>query len=233
MDADVHALAGAFVLDALPPREAAEFRTHLAACPACQTEVAELQTTAVQLGVVVAESPPSRVRDAVLNAARHTRQVPPAVPSDDARRSRRIRGSWLAAAAAVIAVAAGAAALTTVLDDPAEPDPIAAVVAAPDADTATTRLRGGGRLTVVSSERLGEAVVLSENLPPAEADQVYQLWLVDPTGEARPAGVLVDAPGAADLVRDVRPDDQLAITREPAGGSDQPTMRPLAVTESL
>jgi anti-sigma-K factor RskA len=236
MSADVHALAGAFALDALPPSEAAAFREHLAQCSACQDEVAELQITATHLGLAVAERPPPRVREAVLQAAGQTRQLPPTTqPVEAIGRHRRRSRAWLAAAVAAVVVTAGAAGLTATLDDDSQPtaDPIASVVAAPDAKTEVARLRGGGRLTVVSSAQRGEAVVLSERLPPTGVEQVYQLWLVDPDGNARSAEVLIDAPGAADLVREVRPGDQVAITREPAGGSEQPTMAPLAVTDPV
>jgi anti-sigma-K factor RskA len=229
MNADVHALAGAYALHALPPDEEAEFQEHLTQCTSCQEEVAELQITATQLGTAVAEEPPPRVREAVLQAVRQTRQVPPVTPIRDAEPRRR-RRVWLAAAAAAIVVGAGAAGLTAVLDEPAK-DPIATVIDAPDADSDVAQVRGGGQLTVISSQQLGQAVVLSKNLPPAGADQVYQLWLVDPEGDARSADVLINAPGAADVVQGVEPGDQVAITREPAGGSEQPTMAPLAISE--
>jgi anti-sigma-K factor RskA len=238
MNADVHALAGAFALDALPPDEAAAFREHLAQCSACQDEVAELHVTAAHLGVAVAERPPPRVREAVLRAASQTRQLPPTTRVAAAtERHRPRRRVWLAAAAAAVVVAAGSAGLTATLDDdgsaPVAQDPVARVVTAPDADVEVARLRGGGRLTVVASEQVGQAVVLSKRLPPVGTDETYQLWLVDPDGEARSADVLIDAPGAANLVRSVRPGDQVAITREPAGGSEQPSMAPLAVTDPV
>ena len=234
MNADVHALAGAYALDALPPDEATEFQEHLAECATCQEEVAELQITATHLGVAVSEQPPARVREAVLQAARQTRQLPPVTPIQPHAAPSRRRRIWLAAAAAVVVVVgAGAAGLTAVLDNEPTNDPIANVVAAPDATSTVTPMRGGGQLTVVSSEQLGQAVVLSEDLPPTAADRVYQLWLVDPDGQARSADVLIDAPGAADLVRGVEPGDQVAITREPAGGSEQPTMTPLAVSKAV
>lgn len=232
MSVDVHSLAGAFALDALPPDEAADFRRHLAECSACQVEVVELQTTATHLGLAVAEQPPQRVREAVLRAVHQTRQVPPPAQPTDSR--RRIPRSWLAAAAAAVVVGAGAVGLVDLVrDDPAPRDPIASVVAAPDAESTAARLRGGGRLTVVASEQLGQAVVLSEGLPPVGAARVYQLWLVDSDGQARSADVLIDSAGAADVVSGVQPGDQVAITREPAGGSEQPTMTPLAVTKPL
>ncbi|HYJ69340.1 MAG TPA: anti-sigma factor [Nocardioidaceae bacterium] len=232
MNIDVHTLAGAFALDALPSDEAAEFQRHLAECTACQVEVAELQTTATHLGLAVAEQPPPRVREAVLQAVHQTRQVPP--PAQPTHRRRRPPRAWLAAAAAAVVVGAGAVGLTDLVRDDAAPrDPIASVVAAPDAESTAARLRGGGRLTVVSSEQLGQAVVLSERLPPAGAGRVYQLWLVDSDGQPRSADVLIGSSGAADVVSGVEPGDQVAITREPEGGSEQPTMKPLAVTKAL
>ena len=235
MNADVHALAGAYALHALPADETAEFQEHLAECSACQEEVAGLQITLTHLGVAVSEQPPPRVREAVLQAARQTRQVPPETPIQRHAASPRRRRIWLAAAAAVavLVVGAGAAGLTTVLDNEPASDPIAMVIAAPDAAVTVTPMRGGGQLTVVSSEQLGQAVVLSKELPPTTADRIYQLWLVDPDGKARSADVLINAPGAADLVRGVRPGDQVAITREPAGGSEQPTMAPLAISKAV
>jgi anti-sigma-K factor RskA len=232
MNVDVHALAGAFALDALPSDEAEEFRRHLAECAACQVEVAELQDTATHLGLATAEQPPPRVREAVLRTVHQTRQVPPPVQPAESR--RWIRRTWLAAAAAVVVVGAGAVGVVDLVrDNPGQQDPIAAVVAAPDAETTAARLRGGGRLTVVASEQLGQAVVLSDDLPPAGATRVYQLWLVDPDGHARSADVLIGSSSSADLVSNVRPGDSVAITREPAGGSEQPTMTPLAVTKQL
>jgi anti-sigma-K factor RskA len=237
MNADVHTLAGAYALDALPPEEARAFGEHLDRCPACQQEVAELQATAAQLGVSVSEQPPARLRDRVLESARHTRQVPP-VPAGSGERSRPSnRRLLLAAAAAALVLGAGGVLVGQALDEPETPvagPAIAAVIEAPDARADTVRLRGGGEMTVIRSTRLNRAVVISGDLPALPPDRVYQLWLVDRSGAARSAQVLIDpadqVAARARLVRGVRGDDQIAITREPAGGSEQPTMAPLGVT---
>jgi anti-sigma factor RsiW len=239
MNADVHTLAGAYALDALPPEEARAFGEHLDRCPACQEEVAELQATAGELGVSVAEHPPAALRGRVLDSARHTRQVPP-VPAGSGERSRPSnRRLLLAAAAAAVVLGAGGVLVGQALDEPETPvarPGITAVIEAPDARADTVRLRGGGRMTVIKSTRLNRAVVVSGGLPALPPDRVYQLWLVDRSGAARSAEVLIDPsqrPAArARLVRGVRGDDQIAITREPAGGSQQPTMAPLAITRA-
>lgn len=242
MNADVHTLAGAYAMDALPPDEAAAFVQHLDQCPACQQEAAELQITAAQLGLAVTQAPPAALRDQVLAAVAQTRQIPPATPTRPS--SHRRRRTWprllAAAAALVVIVGAGLLALVPNLDDPtgpSRPDPIAAVINAPDAHTTTVGLRGGGKMTVISSARRDQAVVLSQDLPPIATDRVYQLWLVDEAGNARSADVLIDsstaARRAARLIRGLRAGDQIAITREPPGGSQQPTMAPLAITQSV
>jgi anti-sigma-K factor RskA len=237
MNADVHTLAGAYALDALPPEEARAFREHLDRCAACHEEVAELQATAAELGVSVAEQPPAALRGRVLESARQTRQVPP-VPAGPVAGSRQSRRRLLlAAAAAAVVLGAGGVLVGQALDDPDTPvarPGISAVIEAPDARADTVRLRGGGQMTVIKSARLNRAVVISGRLPALPPDRVYQLWLVDRSGAARSAEVLIDpadpVAARARLVRGVRRDDQIAITREPAGGSEQPTMTPLGIT---
>jgi anti-sigma-K factor RskA len=236
MNADVHALAGAYALDALPPEETAAFTYHLAECSACRQEVGELQATAAQLGMAAAQPPPAGVRDRVLRAAHETRQVPPVPAPTDlaARRTRRWQRASVAAAAVAALVVGGLGLQRALQDEP--PDPIAAVMTAPDAHATTARVRGGGSLTVVSSHDLDQAVVHSDGLPALRRTRVYQLWLVDPDGAARSADVLIrpgTSAGQSHLVRGLRPGDAVAITREPAGGSEQPTTTPLAVADRV
>ncbi|MGH3318555.1 MAG: anti-sigma factor, partial [Nocardioidaceae bacterium] len=162
--------------------------------------------------------------------------VPPVpAPTDLAARRRRRWQRASVAAAAVAALVLGGLGLQQALQD--EPtDPIAAVMTAPDAHATMARVRGGGRLMVVTSHELEQAVVHSDGLPALRRSRVYQLWLVDPDGAARSADVLI-SPGASagqsHLVRDMRPGDAIAITREPAGGSEQPTTTPLAIADSV
>nr|MDQ4008010.1 anti-sigma factor [Actinomycetota bacterium] len=136
---------------------------------------------------------------------------------------------------AVVVAGAGLLGVRAAFDEPAPPDPIAAVIQHDDAETTTADLRGGGTLTVIRSGELGRAVVLGDDLPAIGAERVYQLWLLDREGNARSADVLIggaDVGGRGRLVRDLRPGDRIAITREPAGGSEQPTTPPLGVVSS-
>ena len=62
---DVHTLAGAYVLNAVDDLDRAQFSRHLAECPACTAEVAELTETIAALTPATAETPPDRLRAAV------------------------------------------------------------------------------------------------------------------------------------------------------------------------
>src|SRR5262245_38893611 len=111
MNADVHALAGAYAMDALPDNEAVAFTAHLEQCPACRQEVAELQATAAQLGLAATAPPSTQLRDRVLHAVHQTRQVPPVAPPADVERRRRWWTPRLLGAAAAVLLILGAAVL--------------------------------------------------------------------------------------------------------------------------
>ena len=51
---DIHALSGAYAVDALDPAERTEFELHLADCAACQAEVASFRETSA----LIAETMP-------------------------------------------------------------------------------------------------------------------------------------------------------------------------------
>jgi anti-sigma factor RsiW len=56
---ELHALTGAYVLDAIDDDEREVFGAHLDTCEPCAREVQELQATAAQLGAAAHETPTS------------------------------------------------------------------------------------------------------------------------------------------------------------------------------
>jgi anti-sigma-K factor RskA len=86
----VHALTGAYVCHALGLDEERDFERHLAQCPDCATEVAELRETATLLAMTVVKAPPPRMRALVMANIDLTRQLPPitAVSDDPSTRAR-------------------------------------------------------------------------------------------------------------------------------------------------
>lgn len=80
----------------------------------------------------------------------------------------------------------------------------------------------------------GEATVVSDAMPRLDASQSYQLWSLSDTGEATSLGLIqyVDGGSAsADVSFDAARTQRIAITIEPAGGSEQPTTQPLYIAD--
>ncbi|WP_181768589.1 anti-sigma factor, partial [Streptomyces albidus (ex Kaewkla and Franco 2022)] len=103
--------------------------------------------------------------------------------------------------------------------------------AAPDAKTTgRTELPGGATGSVVVSRDRGRAAFLASGMEKPPSGKVYQLWFAD--GKKMRSAGLMDSAGGSDAVLmegDVGPASAMGITVEPAGGSRQPTTRPLAL----
>lgn len=86
---NLHALTGAYVLDALDAEERAAFEAHLPGCPDCRAEVASLREATTTMAVADAVAPPPEMRDAVRARIARTPQLPPQVtagtPAEPAR----------------------------------------------------------------------------------------------------------------------------------------------------
>jgi anti-sigma-K factor RskA len=237
-DADLHLLSGAYAVDALDAEERVAFERHLATCPTCTDEVAELQATAAVLAAAESTTPPSRLRESVLAQVRATPQTArdegqsPAVGAPMHRLSTRL----LAAAAAVLAVALvgvgawGIAAHRTTARLTAEAAQVSSVLTAPDATTSTGAVGTGGRGTVVTSVSQGASVFVGSGLSEPGADKTYQLWYIDSSGSARSAGTFRPGPdGSAVAPLEGRPAGAttVGLTVEPSGGSAAPTTAPV------
>lgn len=232
MSPDIHTSTGAYAADALPPEEREEVERHLAVCPACAEEVAELRAALGRMADATAQPPPPALRERVLAQVSRTPQLPP-VTGPAGRRARSLRwwaGTPLQVAAAALLVAVVVLGVLLVqhqrqLDDQrhlvAE---ISSVLNDPNRVVTTKDFASGGRGTAVVSN--GEAVFLATDLPSVAPDRTYQLWVMSP-GSTRSAGLLGRGSGAQLLVPTVRPGEALGVTLEPAGGSPQPTTAPL------
>jgi anti-sigma-K factor RskA len=144
---------------------------------------------------------------------------------------RRPRTAWFAAAAAAAVVAIGGVALSPWSDDSGTQSPMAQVAAAADAMTVSST-KDGITTQVAYSKQLGQSAISVKGLPPAPDGKTYQLWYVGATGAATSAGLLgVDAAGTGQALLTGRatPTDKVAVTVEPAGGSEQPTSEPVVV----
>ena len=240
---DLHALAGAYALNALDDAERDRFERHLRGCRACEREVRGFAATATALAMATAAEPPPGLKQRVLAAAAVTRQSPPEVAgAADRRRPRAtVPRSWLPRLAVPVAAAGLVAAavlggvtvwtqhqLTTVQ---AENQAIAAVLAAPDAQFTTARTSAGGIATVVASHSAGKMVFTSVGLHALPPTKVYELWFLR-AGSARPAGLVPSAIAGRTppvLASGLAAGDKIGVTVEPAGGSSSPTTSPIVV----
>lgn len=80
MSDDIHALSGAYAVDALDDIERAQFERHLAGCETCREEVASLQEASALLAETTMTPPGADLRDRVLAQIATVRPLPPVVP---------------------------------------------------------------------------------------------------------------------------------------------------------
>lgn len=239
---DAHALAAAYALDALDPREREEFADHLARCEACRQEVAEFRATTARMAAAAALAPPDAMKQRTMAAVDAVRQLPPRVPvaaatpsgSFGAALRRRALPLALAASLAAAASFAGLAAWQNGQSRQYEQQArqveqrladVSTVLAAPDARTAHGRTGNGALATIVASDRQKKAVFTASGLPAPAAGKTYQLWLAH-QGTMRPAG-FIGRDGTVLLDGDPTGAGAVGLTLEPDGGSAQPTTTPL------
>lgn len=231
MSTDLHTLSGAYALNALSAEDAEEFRKHLEVCAACRQEVRELQQAAASMGASEAIEPPPYLKANVMRAADRTPQLPPYSSAGNVIQVPRHRwgARFLAAAAAVVVIVAGAIGISQIGSDDSEQqatlaDGVVRVFQAQDANTATMETANGGSISVATSPALGQMAVDTDELPPLDEEHVYQLWAIH-DGETASVGVLEPEEGA--FMEMPTPDTEVAITVEPAGGSERPTSEPI------
>ncbi|WP_410816605.1 anti-sigma factor domain-containing protein [Micromonospora sp. 050-3] len=233
MSADVHTLAGAYVLDAVDDVERAAFERHLAECEPCRVEVAELRETVARLAddTVIEATPPGLRERTLAQAARTPQLRVSAAGASGGRQAGRWRQLTVAAAAAVL-VAGGASAVTwtvsndRISDEQASSDQarqIAAVLDAPDARVFERSLQPGGAATVVVSRDRDRGVVLLRDLPAPGAGRIYELWLIRGS-EPRKVGQLAEGDRASTtVIGPVGEAGTFGVSNEPVGGSVAPT----------
>lgn len=249
MNPDVHTLTGAYSLDALDDDERELFERHLADCPDCTQEVAELKLTANRLGAAVAIQPPDRLKTRVMAEISRIRQDSPAGPRlvvDNGPVQRRGPRRWVVnltvAAAAVALALAGAfgvvavrtqnelhSAQTQLAQANSAYTPIAQVLSAPDLQATSASGVAGGTAAAMVSRKLDRGVLMAFNLPAAPAGKSLQAWAIGPEGK-RSIGLLDSAANGATspiVINGVKGATLIGVTVEPAGGSRQPTTTPV------
>jgi anti-sigma-K factor RskA len=214
----------AYALGALDGRERSEFEAHLATCYHCQIELRWLEPALDALPASVEQlTPPPDLRKRILAAA--DEEVP------DLGRARAQRRSWwrvgavrpaLAAAATIVAVAVGLAGGYALRGDDDGGDIVTQTI---PVETATPAIQANASVV-----QHGDSWTLDvRDLPELRRGDVYQVWIAH--GKTiRPSVLFVPSQGdraKVALPRTMASASQLMVTREPSGGSLEPTSAPL------
>lgn len=221
---EIHALSGAYAVNALDDIERAQFERHLAGCEACRNEVDSLREAAALLAESSATPASTSLRERVLADIATVRPLPPDVApaSPGTTRDRRWVVGLVAAAAAVVALLGGGVIYNVMSDDSTGQETISAVdkvLQAKDAERFTNTFPGGVEATVVRSRSLDSAVLVADEMPAAPTGRAYALWLQNGNVMV-PAGVMSesDDPTEGVLLRgDAASADGAGVTLEAAG----------------
>ena len=89
----VHALSGAYAIDALEDDERDAFEHHLARCEDCRHEVASLQEAAALMTIETQVAPPPGLRDRLLADVAQVRPLPPTTPRPEVATRHRSRAT--------------------------------------------------------------------------------------------------------------------------------------------
>jgi anti-sigma-K factor RskA len=212
----------AYALGALPPDDAAELERHLAGCEACRQQLRWLSPAVDVLPAAVAQrSPPERLRENLMEVVRSE--------AADAPRPARARQPWWRSLGALaMRPAAGIAAVILVVAG------IGAGYLLRGPDSSETTLVQGEALTSAPAsatlERDGDTSTLHvHQMPPIGPDKVYEVW-VQRGQRFEPVSTFVlsaDGTAEAAVPGSLSGGHAVLVTREPRGGSPQPTSEPL------
>jgi anti-sigma-K factor RskA len=231
--------AAAYVLGALPELEIQAFRKEIMRDCELGRYVESLESVG---DVLLASAPPIEVPDslgmAIMAEARRDQEVADLITSPRAGQAAaptsKGRWSWVRkpavafATAAVLVVAAFGIGHTTGSsnNEPAAPTVASASFVPGKGSDAT------GKVVPISGGTDG-AVVKVAGLDPNIGSDVYELWIArgDKVTRSSLFSVNSNGVGVSAVPENISDADAVMITREPAGGSDQPTSDVLAMAK--
>jgi anti-sigma-K factor RskA len=182
---------------------------------------------------------------------RALRAVPPPVsePQREAlpltRTSHKAQARWyqrpvlgvVAAAAAVVLIAGGVVGTTLAVNGAhtsQQADALASINTASDVQRAEASVSTGGKVTLVWSLSQRKSAVIGTGLKVLPGDKTYELWYINTSGKATPAG-LFESNGKNTLQvlsGTMSRGDTVGVTVEPSGGSRAPTTKPVVAIDS-
>ncbi|MCC2030994.1 anti-sigma factor [Microbacterium allomyrinae] len=145
------------------------------------------------------------------------------------------RGLLALAASFVVLVVLGfgAASINEIANRPAAVVALNDIEAAPDAQSATVAVTGGGTATAHWAPSIGKAVVVTNGIAEIPEDEVFELWWVGDEGAVSAGTFEAGSDGSTTVLMDGEwaQDAAIAVTVEPDGGAPDgiPTTEPIVV----
>ena len=163
---DIHALSGAYAVDAVDDIERASFERHLASCPTCQAEVASLREASALLADAATTTPPPELRDAVLSGITRVRPLPPVTVGGPVHRRRWFPA--LVAAVVLALVGVGGAVWQPWRDDTSPTGKVYQLwLQTPSEDMVSAGLMPAGASTALLDGNADDAIGVGVSLEPA------------------------------------------------------------------
>ena len=221
----------AYALGALAGDETAVLERHLDSCEACRARLRWLSPAVDLLPAAVEQrSPPPRLRENLMEAVRA--EAAPAVVAAPAAEAAPAREPWWRAIRGVMMRPATGMAVLILL--------VVGVGAgyllrgsqteAPATQLVEAEPLNGATTVSATLERTGDSATLHvHQLPAIAEDEVYEVW-VQRAGVMEPRNTFVldqDGSAAAAVPGPLDGGEAVLVTREPRGGSRQPTTDPI------
>lgn len=197
--------------------ECAAVREHIAQCPICREEFRVARAATAALGLSAAQTPPAHLRDRILSS------LPGRAPSISQMRPPR-RTSWYVPAAVAAGIALAVGLWWSVHRIPTQSWAASCVPGVAGCHASGTVTQEGAAML-----RLQVA-----GLAPLPAGKQYQAWLIPPGGAPKPEPVFSSderGAGSVDIAEAPVKGAIVAITVEPAGGSQKPTSKPFLIAK--
>lgn len=209
----------AYALGALEPGEAAALESHLGGCERCREDLRWLQPAVRTLPEAVEQrQPPPALRESLMAEVRAEARGGAAARSERRRQPRWRFAAGFAALALLIAVAAG----YEIGKDGSQ------------SETSTVVSRQADGIEVKMVQEGKKATLELAGVQQLAPNQVLEAWVRrEGTVEPVPALFVPDSAGnASTTIADISGVDTVMVTREPQGGSREPTTEPI-VTMSV
>jgi anti-sigma-K factor RskA len=219
---------GAYALGALPELEAQVFERHLMRCEQCQDELQRLNEAveALPRSVTPHEAPASlktSLMDVVNAEAASRGGAPERARWRPSFRLPRLApaAAWAAAAVLIVGVLGGYGISQLGSDDESG--------RTLQAQVDMNQLPDGSASLSVPADEDDGSVLRVEGMPDPGGERVYQVW-VQRDGEVVPVSIFNvdgDGDGSAAVPQSLEDGDAVMVTREPRGGSEEPTESPV------